>query len=540
MKFYGLDYYFRRKKKMVILNSKVNQILPELMERNLKLMDRLQNKLKVSSFFNSIEQRNKKYLQDFIFSSDKRTKDLKTGVQMNKAIEQSSKNMSILCNNMNDDILIRNMNQLIKEKKLICQNTEEETHSKIEELLNNLKNAIKNPKTLKQEVESKIEKSYSAKDINDVKEYIGDKIKVEENKTNAKITSYLKKLNYIFKNCDCYSTSNDLEKNMENEEFKKTYLRRKKAINKLSDNFYLKKNIRLINYKKPKPFQLQDKEGANLNRIKNCLYPSLLDKLIIEKNEKDNLNKSDSSLQTQTILSNDSESARQNEENKNSSLSHINSRINPNNNFEVNIKEDELNTIKAHGKDTLEILNSLATHGKFLSERFDQKLKRVNSLIDLNLPHPKNYENLLNYSKINAKENLNKKYISFYPHSIKLRKHLKSRNDGNRTLPHLNINMKHKLTSIKEEIENKKFEKNMFDSIFSSYLGFNTTKNDKKRIVKLNKDIRRRKIIHHKASMDNIKQKKSESVFITLKKMYDEGNIRKIRKIRSCDIKKKE
>ena len=97
MKFYGLDYYFRRKKKMVILNSKVSQILPELMERNLKLMDRLQNKLKVSSFFNSIEQRNKKYLQDFIFSSDKRTKDLKTGVQMNKAIEQSSKNMSIMC-----------------------------------------------------------------------------------------------------------------------------------------------------------------------------------------------------------------------------------------------------------------------------------------------------------------------------------------------------------------------------------------------------------------------------------------------------------
>ena len=68
MKFNVIPNYFRRKKKMVILNNKVSEILPELMDRNLKLADRLQNKLKVSSFFNSIEQRNKNYLQNFIFS----------------------------------------------------------------------------------------------------------------------------------------------------------------------------------------------------------------------------------------------------------------------------------------------------------------------------------------------------------------------------------------------------------------------------------------------------------------------------------------
>ena len=527
--------YFRRKKKMVILNSKVSEILPELMDRNLKLADRLQNKLKVSSFFNSIEQRNKNYLQNFIFSSIKRTKDLKTGVQFDEAIKQSSKMMSVLINQMDDDIFLKNMEKLIKEKKLVLEKTEQETHIKIEELLTNLRNAIKKPKVVKQEVDSKIEKSYSAKDINEVKEYIGEKIKVEEKKTNDKITSYLKKLNYIFQNCDCYSKSSDLEKNMENEEFKKTYFRRKKAINKLSDNFYLKKNIKLINYSKPKPFQIQDKDAANLTRIKNCLYPSLLDKLIM--NKKDNLNNTDSSLQTQTILSSQNDSMLQNDLNKNSSVSYLNSNFSPNNN-ESKFEED-FKKIKTSGKDTLEIINSLISQGKFLSERFDKKFEKMNSLIDYNLPFPKNYELLLNYSKIHDKENSNKNFISFYPGLMRQRKKVESRNNGNRTLPHLNANIRHKLTSLKEEIEGKKIEKNMFDSVFRSYIGFNTTKHGKNRLIKLNKNIKVKKIWKHKASMDNIKQKKSETVFITLKKMKGGENLNKIRKIRSSDFIKK-
>lgn len=539
MKFHGTEKYFYKKRKMVILNSKINEILPELFDRNLKLADRLKNKLKVSSFFNSIEHRNKKYLQDFIFSSDKRTKDIKTGVEMDKAIQQSSKTMSLLCNQMNGDILIKNKEQLMKEKKLLCENTEEETHNRIEELLNNLKNAIKKPKTTKKEVDVKFDKSYSSKDINEVKDYIGDKIIIEEKKTNDKINHYLKKLNYIFKNCDLTSKTGDLESNMEDAEFKKTYLKRKKAINKLSDHFYLKKNIRLINYIKPRPFQLQDREGASLKRIKNCLYPTLLDTLIMKKNEKNNLNKSESTLQTQTILSNNTENSLQNGIKKNSSISYMNSIISPSN-IEGNTIGDELENIKASGKDTLEIINSLATQGKFISERFEKKFERVNSLIDLNLPYPKNYELILNYSRIKDKDKSKKKYLSFYPGSIKLHNKFESRNDGNRTLPHINLKMKHKLSSIKEDIENKKFEKNMFDNIFRSYIDFSTTKHDKNKTIKLNKNIKFRRILKHKASMDNIKQKKSESVFITLKKMKDLDNMNKTRKIRSCDFKKNE
>ena len=134
MKFHSTAYYFLKKEKMVILNSQVNTILPELMERNIKLAGRLKDKLKVSSFFNSLEKRNKKYLKNFIFSSDKRARDLKMGIQMDKALKLSSNGISALCNHINDDILIKNMNQLIKEKKLVCEKTEDETHSKIGEL----------------------------------------------------------------------------------------------------------------------------------------------------------------------------------------------------------------------------------------------------------------------------------------------------------------------------------------------------------------------------------------------------------------------
>ena len=75
MKMHGTEYYFHKKNKMAIINSKVGTILPELINRNLKLAERLKDKLKVSSFFNNIEKRNKQYLTNFIFSSNKRFKN---------------------------------------------------------------------------------------------------------------------------------------------------------------------------------------------------------------------------------------------------------------------------------------------------------------------------------------------------------------------------------------------------------------------------------------------------------------------------------
>ena len=522
--------FLNKRDKMVVLNSKMNEILPELMGRNLKLVDRLQNKLKVSSFFNSLEQRNKKYFNNFIFSSNKRIKVIKTGVHMNKAIKQSSETISALCNQMNNDILIKNKDKLIKEKKLVIENTEQETHNKIEQLLNNLKNVIKKPKIIRNENDNnKIIKSYTAEDINDVKEFISEKIIKEEKNTDIKINDYLRKLNYIFKNYDYTKKANDFEKKTEDEEFLKLYFKSKKALHKLSDNYYVKKNLSLINYSKPKPFQIQDKEGTSLNKIKNFLYPTLFDKKMKEKIEKDNLNKSDSDVKTETLLLSHNESRTHNDINKNSEISYLKNNL---------ILADDIEKIKTSGKDTLEVLTGLANQSKFLSERFEKKFRKINSLIDLNLPKPRNYELILNYSRLKEKEKFNKKFLSILPDLIKSKKKYESRNNPNK--PYLNDNIRRKLTSLKHDIENKKIDKNMFDSLFGFKSGFNTTKPEVDKMIKLKKIIGAKKIFEHKASMDDIKQKKKETVFITLKKMKSlkSINLNDIRKIKSSDAKK--
>ena len=75
--------------------------------------------------------------------------------------------MSLLCNQIDDDIIIKNMEKLNKEKKLLFEKTEQETHNKIEELLNNLRTVIKKPKLEKRVFDSKIGKSFTPKDINE-------------------------------------------------------------------------------------------------------------------------------------------------------------------------------------------------------------------------------------------------------------------------------------------------------------------------------------------------------------------------------------
>ena len=273
-----------------------------------------------------------------------------------------------------------------------------------------------------------------------------------------------------------------LKKKTEDEEFLKLYFKSKKALHKLSDNYYVKKNLSLINYSKPKPFQIQDKEGTSLNKIKNFLYPTLFDKKMKEKIEKDNLNKSDSEVKTETLLLTHNESRTHNDINKNSEISYLKNNL---------ILADDIEKIKTSGKDTLEVLTGLANQSKFLSERFEKKFRKINSLIDLNLPKPRNYELILNYSRLKEKEKFNKKFLSILPDLIKSKKKYESRNNPNK--PYLNDNIRRKLTSLKHDIENKKIDKNMFDAIFGFKSGFNTTKPEVDKMIKLKKNYRNKK-----------------------------------------------
>ena len=121
---------YEYKKNKVILN-KINSSLPELMSRNLRLGERLKNKIIVSSFMNNAENKNQKYLKLFVISSDKRVKDLRTGLNLKKVIKKGINYLSPICNHINKDLIIKNGDFLIKEKKLINEKTEQETHNKI-------------------------------------------------------------------------------------------------------------------------------------------------------------------------------------------------------------------------------------------------------------------------------------------------------------------------------------------------------------------------------------------------------------------------
>ena len=571
MKGKNLDDFSKKKKKMDLLNSKISLILPELMSRNLKLVERLKNKLKVSSFFNNIEHRNKKYFQDFIFSSDKRAKDLKTGLKINKAIKQSSKKMSLLCRQMSDDVILKNADILLKEKKLISENTEQETHIKINELINNLKTAVKTPYGIKVKPIKKIIKSLSQDEIKEAKEFIGEKIMKEEKLIQDKINKYLKKLHNSLdsdENEEDYKEENKEENKVPNNEetndnnnnddednsFKIKKIRKKKEFNRYAENVYMKDHIKFINYTKPKPFQIKDKESANLKRIKKCLSPPTIEELANMQNENTGEDDNDTtSMQNKTFLNNHNNSSidKNNTFNKNSSMTNIRGRTSTYmDTNKINIRTtknnkstlDELYNIDVSGKDTLEVLNNLVDQGKYLPERMEKKLEKINSLIEVNLPYPTSYELILNYFK-NAQDlndindKINKNYFSFYP-ALNKNKTFNNFKNTNRTLPELTPNMRKKLSLIKDDIKNIKnsnFVNRFMNPMFMTYLGYYTG-NNKNDFNKMNSNNNgNNKKLTHKHSMDNILEKRGDTMFITLKKLInDQKNTNNKRKVRSC------
>ena len=466
-----LDDVDKKQKKMDLLNSKISVVLPELMSRNLKLGERLKNKLKVSTLFNNIEHRNKKYLKGFIFSSNKRAKDLKTGLDMNKAIKQSTKKLTLLCNQMKNDLILKNSDILLKEKKLLSENTEQETHKKINDFLHTIKEAIKPPTSMDTTTNKKLIKSISEDEILKAKDILSNKIIKEENDIKQIIDNYLIKMRSSF----------------DNNNYKMNKIKIKKDFNKYTDDLYLGGNMKLINYSRAKPQQIKDKESANLVRIKKFLYPSNFDLKELRENQQNyNALKRNSSMND---IYNDKS------QNLKDSLS----------------KEGKIKTVDVTGKDTMEVLNNLIDQGEYLSERLNDKLEKVNSLIEMNLPFPSNYELVLNYIKKHPSlrkfdDNKRKGYLSpisneIFNKKVKITPDLRSR-----------------LLSIKEDIEKKTdefLENNLNNSIFLPKI------NNYKPSSPYSKIISDKSIVNK--SSDNIESTnsfdiKSDTVFITSKK----------------------
>ena len=377
----NIDDQLRMKKAMDALNSKLTLVLPDLMSSNTKLGERLKNKLKVSTLFNNIEHRNRKYLKAFIYNANERANFLKTGLELNKAIKQSKKNMSSLCKQMEGDLLLKNMDILLNEKKLISENTEQETHMKLNNLINTMKRAIKPPLFTKRDEEKKELKILTENEIDKIKDYISDKIIKEKNNLVNNINIYVNELNNSFGN-------GKYEKGKNKNQIKKEFHR-------FVDNLNFVKDIKLINFKKPKPIPIKDKESANLLRIKKLLYPTKsIRKEVIEpiktKEKEYTIIKRNASMNSIYDIKN---------------LDKIGKTVDIN-------EKDKAKDIDVSGQDTMQILNKLAQQKDYLTQRMDNKLRRVNSLIEIKLPFISNYELILKYVNSQNKKGIKNKNLS--------------------------------------------------------------------------------------------------------------------------------
>ena len=354
------DFKNGRNKKIL---EKLKTKLPDLMERNLKLVGRLNDKLKVSSFLNNTEHKNRTILKNFVKFSDKRVRDLKTGLGLKHVMQTASRDMSRICQNINSDFIMQNSTFLMGEKKLLNENTEKETHIKINEYLKDIQSSIKPEKFKKNDdKKQKMFKSISAENLNNALNIIDNKISFEQNNILLKINKYKSKLKSFNNNDDP-------------KEFRRSL-----------DNIYIKDKMKLLNYKKPKTIPIHDEEGANMIRIRKCLYAYHRDK-------NNAVSKSCPKIDYNNCIEEEEEEKEEEKEKE---------------------KEEEFINTSGNGKDSFNIIKFLSHESKNLPSKAAKNLKKISDQIDLNLPYYSNYLLILKYcqsvqkNKNSEAKNINK------------------------------------------------------------------------------------------------------------------------------------
>ena len=253
-------YGSKRNKKIL---KRIEGSLPELMTRNLKLGQELKNKITISSFMNETETKTKKYLSQFLASSKKRVKDIKTGLCLDNVIKEGSKKLEPIVNQIDNDLYCKNSDYLLKEKNLISQKIAQEKHERIDELIKNIKYIIKPTKLKRKEITHRIVKSVPESQMLKVKNIITNELANDENLLK-------KKLNYYRKNLITLAETKP----------KKFY--------KIASNIHFKSNLKMINYSKPSPPVIQEQKILNLLRIRKNLMKSKEEKEK-EQNEEDEI-----------------------------------------------------------------------------------------------------------------------------------------------------------------------------------------------------------------------------------------------------------
>jgi len=274
-----------------------------------------------------------------VLSSGKRVSDLKTGLGLRRVMKKGSSYLAPVCKHINNDVIIKNGDFLIKEKKLINENTEQETHIKINELIKDINHIIKPNPVEENPIVNKVVRSVSDDELLKINNIIYHELYNDEKKINDKINLYVSKLNTV-------AETNPRE------------------FHRIAHNTYLNSNIKMINYIKPKPVAIKDQESANLLRIRKHLMQNVTN--ANKKNNKNNYKTIDEDYEKTNVR---------------------------------NYMNKKLTNSTAYNNDILNVLKNLANQNENLADKAGKNLKKINSLIDIKLPYCSNYYRTIKYWK---------------------------------------------------------------------------------------------------------------------------------------------
>ena len=373
----------------------VQEILPELIARNTKLSTRLKSKLKVCSFLNNVELRNQRYLKELISSSEENLQNIKSGLQLSKSMKLSSNFLSSLNSKIMNDCFMKKSDIINNIKKdLNKNNTEEETNMIIKQSLNKLKshlnptyNIIENPT---EDDNSNKKKFLSENELKHAKDYINDKILLEEKILKNRISGYLDKVKIIKTTNVKDNLIHDYKIQKKNREINRNYYNYAKNV-VLNDN-----NIKMINYKKLKPLPIKDKSCPNLQNIKHKLFPNIREGIIKDDNYV-NINNCNSikiinGLKSYKKIGLESKSNTQD-----------NNNIKNNSNY--NFNDNEISSIDK--KNSFNTLKRLINRNRSLLNGSNRKYEKLSTLVDIQLPKISEYESIIEKKHNQIRENLN-------------------------------------------------------------------------------------------------------------------------------------
>ena len=424
------------------LNQALKECLPELMSRNIKKGQRLKSKIDVSFLLNNIELRNQSYLKKLVASSEKNLQIIKSGLELNKAMELSEEKLTPLNYQILDDFFLRKNNVIIGTKRHLGRKSEEESNLVIKSSLHIIKHFLNPGNKILEEPEdnSPKKKLMTKEELIEAEKLIYNKLKQEENNLNERVKKYLNRVYNI-----------KLTAPRSDNKYDPKWLKINRDKNKdfyfYANNVSLNnKDIGMIHYKKLEPIPVRDKSCPNLKDINKKLFPGIKEG---KTNRDEYLNiKNCNSVK----ILNDMQIIKRYKEKK-----------------ILDKNEKDISDIKINNNknDSYNTLNKIVVRNKSLLSMSRNRYQKLGSLIDIELPKLSDYDLMINKRKSLKYQTMNKKIdtnindkiekLNRIYHKWKLAPEINALKEEIKNIQTHKFDIEENYLRHKEEIENKTY-----------------------------------------------------------------------------------